>query len=167
MADIAACIAYLRSSTFLGETNNSVDQNKIIVSGGSAGGWLALFLGSGIGFEVCSLTPPEPPLAVVPLYPITDICAPFFNTKQSPVSYFGRMIEHSEVTEYMNPSAPATSESALESTRSKCYPYMVQEAIEAKLLLEGTGIPPEAFSIASAIASGEAKLPPMFIVHGT
>lgn len=67
----------------------------------------------------------------------------------------------------------------------KCYPYMVcslvfcikivlkkshfqvQEALEQKLLLDGTKIPPSAFSIAPAIVSGKFTLPPTYIIHGT
>jgi acetyl esterase/lipase len=82
MADIKACMDYLRSPAFAKETGPRVDQSKIIVSGGSAGGWLALLLATGIGFEACGLIAPEPPLAVVPLYPMTDITDSFFLTKQ-------------------------------------------------------------------------------------
>lgn len=82
MADIKACLDYLRSPEFLAETGGRVDQSKIIVSGGSAGGWLALLLGSGVGFEASGLKAPEPPLGVAAIYPITDIEAPFFTTQQ-------------------------------------------------------------------------------------
>lgn len=82
MADIKACLDYLRSPDFASETGGRVDQSKIIVSGGSAGGWLALLLGSGVGFEASGLKAPEPPLGVAAIYPITDIEAPFFTTQQ-------------------------------------------------------------------------------------
>jgi acetyl esterase/lipase len=42
MEDIAAAMNYVRSPAFLAETHGAVDQSKVIVSGGSAGGWLAL-----------------------------------------------------------------------------------------------------------------------------
>jgi acetyl esterase/lipase len=82
MADIKAVMDYLGSPAFLSETNHAVDQSKIVVSGGSAGGWLALLVASGIGFEACGLEPPAKPLAVAPLYPMTDITDRFFTTKQ-------------------------------------------------------------------------------------
>ncbi|GFZ47069.1 hypothetical protein JCM24511_04811 [Saitozyma sp. JCM 24511] len=167
MADIKAVMDYLVSPAFLSETNHAVDQSKIIVSGGSAGGWLALLLGSGVGFEACGLQPPAKPLAVAPLYAMTDITDRFFTTRQHPVSYIKRIIDHAEVAPYLDPKAPQSSWSALDSPRSKCYPYMVQESLEQELLLDGTGIPPEAFSIAPAIASGQFSLPPSYFVHGT
>lgn len=40
-------------------------------------------------------------------------------------------------------------------------------AILADLLLNGTGIPPESFSIAPALLSGEFTAPPTYVVHGT
>lgn len=82
MADIKACIEYLRSPAFASETGDAVDQRKIVVSGGSAGGWLALLLGSGVGFEACGLTPPAHPLGVCAIYPITDITDSFWTTPQ-------------------------------------------------------------------------------------
>jgi len=82
MADIKACMDYLQSPEFLSKTGGAVDQSKIIVSGGSAGGWLALLLGSGVGFEACGLPAPKPPLAVAAIYPITDITDKFFTTTQ-------------------------------------------------------------------------------------
>lgn len=42
-----------------------------------------------------------------------------------------------------------------------------QEALEQKLLLDGTEISPSAFSIAPSIASGKFTLPPTYIIHGT
>ncbi|UOH81885.1 hypothetical protein LQV05_004566 [Cryptococcus neoformans] len=167
MKDIKAAMDYLRSAEFLSETGNAVDQNKIIVSGGSAGGWLALLIGSGVGFEACGLTPPAKPLGVVPIYPITDIEDPFFTTKQHPVSYVKEIIPEWAVAAYLDPKAPQSSGCPLTSPRMKCYPYMVQEALEQKLLLDGTKIPPSAFSIAPAIASGKFTLPPTYIIHGT
>lgn len=98
------------------------------------------------------------------------------------VSYIKRIIDRSEVAPYLDPKAPQSSWSALDSPRSKCYPYMVstptptaditdnrqvQESLEQELLLDGTGISPEVFSIAPAIAAGKFSLPPSYFVHGT
>lgn len=86
MADIKACIEYLRSPDFAVETGGAVDQSKVIVSGGSAGGWLALLLGSGVGFQACGLTPPAHPTGVCAIYPITDITDRFWTTPQHRMS---------------------------------------------------------------------------------
>lgn len=42
----------------------------------------------------------------------------------------------------------------------------VQEALEQKLLHDGTEISPSAFSIAPSIASGKFTLLPTYIIHG-
>lgn len=55
----------------------------------------------------------------------------------------------------------------MSSTRMKMYPYMVQEAIEEELLLEGTRVPAKAFNIAEGIASGKFTPTPLYFVHGT
>lgn len=82
MKDVKALMDYLRSPAFLEDTEGRVDQDRIVVSGGSAGGWLALLAASGIGFEATGLAPPAPPTAVAPLYPMTDITDRFFTTPQ-------------------------------------------------------------------------------------
>lgn len=87
MKDLGACMAYLRSPEFASETGGRVDQSRIIVSGGSAGGWLALLLGSGVGFNSSGLEAPERPLGVCAIYPITDITAPFWTTPQHRAYY--------------------------------------------------------------------------------
>ncbi|WWD22227.1 hypothetical protein CI109_106718 [Kwoniella shandongensis] len=167
MADLVAVMSFIRSSEFSKLTGDSVDQEKIIVSGGSAGGWLALLIGSGVGFEACGLEAPEKPLGIAPIYPISDLLDPFWTTKQHPVSYFPRVIDRSELEAYLDPKAPPTSYSTLDSTRSIFYHYMVQEGILQDLLLDETGIEPNEFSIAPAIASGKATVPPTYIIHGT
>ncbi|KAK8845290.1 hypothetical protein IAR55_006003 [Kwoniella newhampshirensis] len=167
MADLVAVMKFLRSPDFAALTGDSVDQGKIVVSGGSAGGWLALLIGSGVGFEACGLDAPEKPLGIAPIYPISDLLDPFWTTKQHPVSYFPRIIDRSELEAYLDPRAAPTSFSTLDSPRSVFYHYMVQEGILQDLLLEGTGIDPKEFSIAPAIASGKATVPPTYITHGS
>ncbi|BGP19105.1 hypothetical protein JCM10213_008048 [Rhodosporidiobolus nylandii] len=168
LSDIAAVMAYIRSPAFLAATGGKVDQSKLIVSGGSAGGWLALLAGTGTGFEACGLEKPEKPLAIAAIYPISDLNDPFWTTKQNPVSYFPRLIKENEMKEYLDPNAQKTAFTTPGSTRHDFYNFMVQEGILANLLLDGTGIPPSAFSIAPSIASGAADpVPPVYIVHGS
>lgn len=125
LADIAAAMAYVRSPAFLALTNGAVDQSKIIVSGGSAGGWLALLAGTGVGFAACGVEPPAKPLAIAAIYPISDLEDPFWTTKQHPVSYLPRVIEKQEMQAYLDAKAPPTSASSPDSTRSGFYGYMV------------------------------------------
>lgn len=82
LKDIKTCIEYLRSEDFAEETGKRVNQEKIVVSGSSAGGFLALMLGSGVGFEAAGLTAPEHPIGVAAIYPITDITDRFWTTPQ-------------------------------------------------------------------------------------
>lgn len=139
MLDVKAVMDYLNSPDFLVETGGVVDQQKIIVSGGSAGGWLALLIATGVGFEACGLYAPPKPLAVAPLYPITDIEAHFFTSKQYPVSYVKEMIPESAVAPFLDPNAPQSSECALTSPRMKMYPYMVGVMYRMLLTNPGTG----------------------------
>lgn len=167
LEDCVNVMTYLRSEDFEKATESRVDTSKICVGGGSAGGWLALLTGMGIGFKACGLTAPATPASIAAVYPISDLDDPFWHTKQHPVSYMPRIIKDEEVAEYLDPKQPVSFESTLESKRSMCYPYMIQEAILEKLLLEDTGILPSHFSVAAAIKSGTLSIPPTYITHGT
>ncbi|CAK9781813.1 alpha/beta-hydrolase [Cutaneotrichosporon oleaginosum] len=173
MADIKACIEYLRSAEFAAETGGAVDQKKIVVSGGSAGGWLALLLASGIGFKECGMEPPAHPAACAAIYPITDITDRFWTTPQRPVSYLGTEVDREPLLPYLDPEAPKTSYSLPTDARSQMYHYMLQEGIEQQLLLGGgeegasVGVSPASFRIAAGIGSGKFVLPPTYIIHGT
>lgn len=142
-------MTYLRSEDFEKATESRVDTSKICVGGGSAGkstryaviycwkcsigslctsgGWLALLTGMGIGFKACGLNAPATPASIAAVYPISDLDDPFWHTKQHPVSYMPRIIKDEEVAEYLDPKQPVSFESTLESKRSMCYPYMIQE----------------------------------------
>ncbi|GAA6007141.1 hypothetical protein JCM10207_001523 [Rhodosporidiobolus poonsookiae] len=168
LEDIASLLSFIRSDKFVAATGGRVDPSKVIVSGGSAGGWLALLAGTGTGFEAAGLAPPEKPLAIAAIYPITDLMDPFWVTKQHPVSYAKRVFTESEMAEYLDPNSAKTTFVPPGSTRSEFYTYMVQEGILANLLLDGTGLDPSAFSIARSILSGAVDpVPPIYIVHGS
>jgi hypothetical protein len=92
-------MSFLRSEDFGKATEGRVDQSKICVSGGSAGecalycsrqkfvdsppipsqtgGWLALLVGLGVGFEACGITPPAAPTSIAAIYPISDLNDPY------------------------------------------------------------------------------------------
>jgi len=146
-----------------------VDSSRICISGGSAGGWLALLTGMGISFEACGISPPAPPTSIAAIYPISDLNDPFWHTKQHPVSYMDRVIKTEELTDYLDASKPMVDSCPLGCPRCKFYHYMIQEGILEDLLLEGTGINPTEFSVAPAIKSGKAPHAnvPTFVVHGT
>jgi len=169
LADCKSAIEFVRSSpTFRSATHNRVNTSKLILSGSSAGGWLSLLCGTGIGFAACKLEPPLRVTAIAAIYPITDMLDPFWTTKQRPVSYMDRVIEQEEVEPFINPGDEKTASSAADERRSIFYHYMVQEGLFGSLLLDGTGISPDTFSIAPNLRSrgSAAALPPIYIIHG-
>lgn len=82
MSDIADCVEYIRGDEFREATGGKADARRMTISGGSAGGWLALLASTGVGFEACGLKAPAPPLVCAAIYPITDLLDPFWTTKQ-------------------------------------------------------------------------------------
>jgi hypothetical protein len=139
----------------------------MVVSGSSAGGWLSLLAGTGVGYAACGLEPPEAVSGIAALYPISDLADPFWTTKQHPkVSYMPRVILDEEVAPFIDPAADAVGSSAPESKRSIFYHYMVQEAILESLLLDGTGVSALAVGVAPALKTGKFTVPPTYIIHG-
>ncbi|KAK0189779.1 Alpha/Beta hydrolase protein [Armillaria mellea] len=159
LSDCKAAIDFLFTPEFTSATGNRVDPNKLILSGSSAGGWLSLLCGTGIGFKASELDPPEKGRVkgIAALYPITDLLDPFWTTKQYPVSYFKRVIDKEELGAFLDHKGEKVASSALDSPRKR---------ILADLLLAGESVEPSAYSIASALKSGEFALPPTYIVHG-
>lgn len=171
ISDARDAVAFVQSKDFTELVESRADNKKVFISGSSAGGWLALIVGSGLGFKELSVEPL--PLAkeiagVIPIYPITDITDPFWTTPQRPVSYMkGRVIDGpKELGEYLDPKAPPTASSSLDSPRSNFYHYMIQEAILQQLLLTDTTVKPEDVAVAPALKSGKITLPPTLITHG-
>lgn len=167
LADCKSAIDFIRSPTFAKATGNRVDTSKLVVSGSSAGGFLALLAGTGIGYTACGLKPPSAITGIAAIYPITDLEDSFWKTKQHPVSYMDRVIGHEEVVPFIDPSDVKVAFSTLDSKRSIFYHYMIQEALLPSLLLDGTGIPPGTFSIAPQLRSGGFTAPSTYITHGT
>ncbi|CAA7268584.1 unnamed protein product [Cyclocybe aegerita] len=166
LSDCKSAIDFLHASEFAEATENCVDVSRVVLSGSSAGGWLCLLAGTGIGFEACGLERPRPVRGIVALYPITDLQDPFWKTKQHPVSYRDHIIDRAEVEPFVNPDDVKTTWCAFEDRRWIFYDYMVQEAILSELLLDGTGIPERSFSIADSLRSKKFKLPPTYIMTG-
>ncbi|KAJ3508469.1 hypothetical protein NLJ89_g5736 [Agrocybe chaxingu] len=166
LSDCKAAIDFLHTAEFAEATSHRVDVSHVVLSGSSAGGWLCLLAGTGIGFEACGLARPRPIRGIAALYPITDLQDPFWKRKQHPVSYRDRIIDRAEVEPFINPDDVKTTWCAAEDRRRIFYDYMVQEAILSELLLDGTGIPEKSFSIADSLRSRKFKPPPIYIMTG-
>ncbi|KAJ7188114.1 Alpha/Beta hydrolase protein [Mycena filopes] len=165
LADCKAAMDFIRSPEFAAATGNRVDSSKMVVSGSSAGGWLAL-LSTGIGYAACGLELPQPVSGIAALYatciytPISDLASPFWKTKQHPVSYMSQVIPHEQVAPFIDPAAEKDCVLGL------FYHYMVQEAILESLLLDGTGVPASALAVAPELKTGKFTVPPMYVIHG-
>ncbi|KAJ7076376.1 Alpha/Beta hydrolase protein [Mycena belliarum] len=167
LADCKAAMDFVRSAAFARATGNRVDASKMVLSGSSAGGWLALLAGTGIGYAACGLELPSPVSGIAALYPISDLSDPFWTTKQHPVSYMPRVVPDDEVAPFLDPAADKVAFSASDSKRAVFYHYMVQEGILESLLLDGTGIPKSAFGVAPSLKTGRFAVPPTYVIHGT
>ncbi|KAJ8694573.1 hypothetical protein PTI98_007236 [Pleurotus ostreatus] len=168
LSDCKAAIDFLHSPSFRAATNNRVDASKLVVSGSSAGGWLSLLVGNGIGYEACGLESPASQVrGIAAIYPISALNDPFWTDKKEKAAYFERTIAHEEMAEYLDPKAPKVASSSLDSPRWMFYTYMVQEGILADLLLGGTSISPEEFSVGPQIKIGRFTPAPTYLVHGT
>jgi len=166
LSDCKAAMDFVRSPAFTLATDDRVDASRMVLSGSSAGGWLALLAGTGIGYAACGLEPPAPVSGIAALYPITDLSDPFWTTKQHPVSYMPRVVPDAEVAPFLDPAAAKVAFTTLDSKRAVFYHYMVQEGILESLLLDGTGVPGSAFAVAPAIRTGTFTVPPTYIIHG-
>ncbi|KAF9458521.1 Alpha/Beta hydrolase protein [Collybia nuda] len=151
LADCKDAMDFIRSENFARATSGRVSPLKLVLSGSSAGGWLALLSGTGIGFQECGLGLPAP---------VNGIAAIF--------TYVGRMIDRAELEPFIDPNATGTSTSPPSGIgRSVFYDYTLQEGIYSSLLLDGTDIQPGAFCIAPALKFRKFNPPPVYIIHGT
>lgn len=130
LADTSDALAFISSQKFVEATGKKVDSTRVVLSGSSAGGWIALLVGTGIGFEACGLKKPPPVKGMAPIYPITDLQDRFWKEKQRPtVTYMDRLIEHEEVQEFLDENGEKISASRADGKRSMFYHYMVQEYV--------------------------------------
>ena len=109
---------FLQSTAFQEAVEGRADPSRIVLTGGSAGGWLALLCGLGIGFDESGL--PRPPTSgikgIAAIYPITDMQDAFWHTKQHPVSYMDKVVTREDVEPFINPD---NAESRIGVDRSK------------------------------------------------
>ncbi|KAE9402632.1 alpha/beta-hydrolase [Gymnopus androsaceus JB14] len=153
LSDCADAMKFLHTKEFQAATEGRADASRVILSGSSAGAGL-----------------PKPPTVQgnAAIYPITDLEDPFWKVPQRPVPYLDRMIAKEEVQPFIDPadSGSRVSFAALDSPRSMFYHYMLQEAILADLLLSGTNIPANSFSVAPFLRALTSTIVPTYIVHG-
>jgi len=79
----------------MGKGDHVVDVNRICLSGGSAGGYLAMIAGMGVAprasdESVGGYRGEKGVKCIAPFYPITDLEDPFWATKTNPVPWWGK-----------------------------------------------------------------------------
>ena len=114
-----------------GETTK-LDLNRLALTGSSAGGWIAFWIGLGMlpGLEPAILSNIR---AIAPIYPITTMDHPFFLEKQTP--FLGRLSNpESDFTPFKSTTAPVISNTAEIPMRNKMYMHAQQEALFPTLL---------------------------------
>lgn len=135
--DIVAFTQYVHDSLqkdLLGAAGDEtqLDLTRIAVSGSSAGGWIAFWLGLGMLQGV----PPSIQSsirAIAPIYPITTMDHPFFQNRQTP--FMGRLeVPETNFAIFKDPNAPVVSNTADTPMRNKLYMHAQQEALFPTLL---------------------------------
>lgn len=169
LEDTSDLVLWTQTDEFIKLCQGKADPSQIFLSGSSAGGWLAMLTGSGIGFHECGLKSLSSIKirGVLGIYPISDLQHSFWKTKQRPASFSDRIIEQNELKYELDPSSQIHTFSNEQDKRSNFYTYMVQEALLSSLLLDRTNIDPQVFSVGPAYHSGAFHPPPTFLVHGT
>jgi len=85
LEDTVDAIKFIREE-LPGRLEGKINPSKLAVSGGSAGGWLALLAGIPVDGQPGAVVPGV--TCSVGIYPITDVDTAFYTTKQRPVSYW-------------------------------------------------------------------------------
>jgi acetyl esterase/lipase len=164
---------------------HTVDTDRICLSGGSAGGYLAL-IG---GLAMPSKTTDEQVggyrghagiRCIAPFYPITDLTDAFWATETIPVPWSSRVIPHDEARPHIDLKAPPIKTAISGGPRSVLYTYMLQHGLFPGLLflkqrsvgsgLDGFRPSPEALSITTRLqllTKLGAQRPPVYLVYGT
>lgn len=167
LADVDSAVSYTRTKLnarleALGKPAR-VDPSRVVLSGGSAGGYLALMAGLPVapratdadvggyrGAGASSATPSTPsrygagagaagsdawaPRGIGAFYPITDLCHEFWATKTDPVPWWGSSVPESAAEPHLNPRDAPVATAVSGGPRSILYPYMLQHALFPRLL---------------------------------
>ncbi|ORY29969.1 Alpha/Beta hydrolase protein [Naematelia encephala] len=144
LSDITALMAYIRTKLNArleqdGQGDHKIDVNRICLSGGSAGGYLALIAGLEVPKEaseedVGGYRGGENIKCIAPIYPITDLTDEFWATEVNPAPWMSRSITHAEAKPHIDTKAAPVYTSASDGPRSVVYPYMLQHGLYPSLL---------------------------------
>ncbi|KAN0066144.1 hypothetical protein ACQY0O_000238 [Thecaphora frezii] len=173
--DLADLLAFifddLPSALAHSEAEAQLDLNRVILSGSSAGGWLALLLGLGM----CPGSRPEL-LAkiggIACIYPITTMDHPFFLEKRVP--FLGELPDPpSDFASFVDPDAEVTANTFDNKKRGSFYMHAQREGIFPSLLfseeqrdegwLQRTDV---SVHVQAADESQRNGWPPIYIIHG-
>ncbi|KAG7527242.1 hypothetical protein FFLO_07129 [Filobasidium floriforme] len=160
-----------------GRLEGKIDPTKLAVSGGSAGGWLALLAGIPTKGQPGAVVDP-PVTCIASIYPITDVDTAFYTTKQRPVSYWPKgIIPDDQAAPHIDPSDPELCSSSTTSSRSIVYHYALQEALWHHLWLvnaptqsPGASTDPRSFNVGERLEMAKrdgVEVPPLFLTSGT
>ncbi|WVQ85336.1 hypothetical protein IAT38_007501 [Cryptococcus sp. DSM 104549] len=152
LSDVTALLTYVRTKlndrlVKEGKGDHKVDASRICLSGGSAGGYLALIAGLGVpkftsdedlgGYRglAGAAGGAEGIKCLAPFYPITDLTDEFWATKTDPVPWMGgKSISHADAKPHIDTKAPPVATAISGGPRSVLYPYMLQHALFPSLL---------------------------------
>lgn len=191
LADADAAVAYVRTKlndklAALGHAAR-VDPTRLVLSGGSAGGYLALMAGLPVPQRV---QPADvgghagpvgwSPLGIAPFYPITDLAHAFWATETNPVPWWGKSVPDAAARPHLNHRDPPVATAVSGGPRSILYPYMLQHGLFPNLLFYnqrsvGSGLDafrptPEALSATTRLRllnKCEGKRAPVYMVYGS
>ncbi|WWC66579.1 uncharacterized protein I206_100482 [Kwoniella pini CBS 10737] len=121
---------------------NLMDLTRICLSGGSAGGYLALIAGLSVPKQLSDeevggyrgLIDKSGIKCLAPFYPITDLTDEFWATETDPVPWKGVSVPHADATPHLNPKSPSICTAISGGPRSILYPYMLQHGLFPSLL---------------------------------
>ncbi|WRT63971.1 uncharacterized protein IL334_000898 [Kwoniella shivajii] len=166
----------------------SIDVNRICLSGGSAGGYLALIAGLNVPANLNEediggyrgLKDKNGITCLAPFYPITDLTDKFWATETDPVPWMGTSVPHSDAKPHLNPKSPPICSTPSGGPRSILYPYMLQHGLFPGLLFQsqksvGYGLDafrpsPLSLSVPHRLDLANQKnlkQPPIYFLYGT
>ncbi|ADV21197.1 hypothetical protein CNC04030 [Cryptococcus gattii WM276] len=147
LSDITALLGYIQTNLNDrlikdGKGNHKIDASRICLSGGSAGGYLALIAGLTVPDEVGDEElgayrglKNEAIKCLAPFYPITDLTDKFWATETNPVPWMnGNSISHAQAKPHLDTKAAPVCSAVSGGPRSILYPYMLQHSLFPSLL---------------------------------